>query len=351
MNPGPVWSDPQRKDSARSIAGARRGGPRAEGVLLALGVFLGLAALEGATRMVLRVQSSKLGYSPVRGRRAHEPVNRAGYRDAEHTREKPPGVRRAVFVGDSFTFGAGILLDDTYARRVERGLSAERSERWESIILAMPGIDTEQEETILRKEGFGYSPDLVVLGYVLNDAEDPGAAERRRAMDWTETEAEKRTHPFWRRSALLSLVADRLHATRENRARIENHLALYRDGAPGFVAVKKSLNTMAAACRERGVPFVVVLFPLFANPLDDNYPFASIHEKVGAVVRSAGATLVDLLPYYRGMDWHLLVVEGEKDEHPNELAHRIAAQALLAALESMPLPPPRPIPKPVPRVH
>ena len=62
---------------------------------------------------------------------------------------------------------------------------------------------------------------------------------------------------------------------------------------------------------------------------------AAVHQKVATVARSAGATVVDLLPYYRGMDWHLLVVEGALDEHPNELAHRIAAQALLAALEAV----------------
>jgi hypothetical protein len=275
----------------------------------------------------------------VRGRKSREPINSAGYRDVEHTKEKPPGVRRVVFVGDSFTYGVGVLLDDTYARRTGRGLSSDRSEPWESIVLATPGIDTEQEEVILEQEGFAYSPDLVVLGYVLNDAEDPGAAEQRRARAWTEAEEEKRLQPFWRRSALLSLIADRLHATRENRDRIRNHLDLYREGQPGFVAVRKSIDAMANRCRAAGVPFVVVLFPLFANPLDEHYPFASVHEKVGAIVRSAGATVVDLLPYYRGMDWHLLVVEGARDEHPNELAHRIAAQALLSVLESTALPP------------
>src|SRR4029077_19643629 len=133
---------------------------------------------------------------------------------------------------------------------------------------AEPGIDTEQEQVILENEGLAYSPDLVVLGYVLNDAEDPAAAERRRAADWEEAQAERLTHPLWRQSALLSLIADRLHATREDRRRIPNHLDLYKEGQPGFVAVKKSIDAMAERCRQVGVPFVVVLFPLFANPLD-----------------------------------------------------------------------------------
>lgn len=323
----------------------------AEGVLLVFGMVLGGVILEGGARAARHSQTEKGGYSPVRGRRSHEPMNTAGYRDTEHAKEKPPDVRRAVFLGDSFTYGVGVQLDDTYAKRTERGLSAARSKKWESIVLAVPGIDTEQEEAILESEAFGYSPDLVVLGYVLNDAEGPGAAEQRRAKAWAEAETEKQSPAFWRHSALLSLVADRLHATRENRARIENHLALYGDEVPGFAAAKKSLNAMAARCRDKGVPFVVVLFPLFANPLDDHYPFASVHEKVAAAARSAGATFVDLLPYYRGMDWRLLVVEGANDEHPNELAHRIAAQALLAALESIPLPPPRPAATPAPRVR
>jgi hypothetical protein len=278
-------------------------------------------------------------------------MNQAGYRDEPHSIQKPAGVRRAVFVGDSFTYGVGILLDDTYAKRTERGLTQKRSEPWESIVLAVPGIDTEQEEVILEKEGFAYSPDLVVLGYVLNDAEDEGAAEQRRAKDWAEAESEKRSPPFWRRSALFSLVADRLHATAENRKRVRNYLDLYQEGQPGFMAVKKSIDAMATRCRERGVPFVVVIFPLFANPLDDTYPFLLIHEKVGALARSSGAKIVDLLPYYHGMDWHLLVVEGARDEHPNELAHRIAAQALLSALSEISFPPLSAAVRPASRIH
>jgi hypothetical protein len=42
---------------------------------------------------------------------------------------------------------------------------------------------------------------------------------------------------------------------------------------------------------------------------------------------------LDLLPFYRGLDWKLLVVEGGADEHPNEIAHRIAAEALLRLVD------------------
>ena len=92
---------------------------------------------------------------------------------------------------------------------------------------------------------------------------------------------------------------------------------------------------MGALCRERGVPFVVAIFPLFGNPLDDSYPFTEVHRTIAQSAAAAGARVVDLLPVYRGLRWDLLVVDGVDDEHPNEIAHRLAAQALLKALDEV----------------
>jgi hypothetical protein len=44
---------------------------------------------------------------------------------------------------------------------------------------------------------------------------------------------------------------------------------------------------------------------------------------------------VDLLPAYRRVRWELLVVDGVDDEHPNEIAHRIAAGVILHALDEV----------------
>jgi hypothetical protein len=96
---------------------------------------------------------------------------------------------------------------------------------------------------------------------------------------------------------------------------------------------------MGAWCRQRGVPFVVAIFPLFGNRLDEGYPFAEAHAKVAQAAAEAGARVVDLLPAYRGLRWDVLVVDGAADEHPNEIAHRIAAGVILRALDDVvPLP-------------
>jgi hypothetical protein len=301
--------------------------------LLAGGVVVGGGVLEVVVRLATPTPLPRSGYPVVRGGGSFRPENSAGYRDVEHTKKKRTGVHRAVFVGDSFTYGAGVLFDDTYPKRVERGLIEDRGEPWEAVVLAVPGFDSEREAKIVREEVFAYEPDLLFLGYVLNDAEDIAADERRRAEDWARERKGTKAHPWWRRSALFGLVADRLYATAQNRERIRNYRALYEDDAPGFRAATKAVSEIAELSRRNKVPLVVAIFPLFGNPLDQRYPFEAIHRKIAAAFTPMGLVLVDLLPYYRGLDWKLLVVEGASDEHPNEIAHRIAAQALLRAVD------------------
>ena len=309
------------------------GSRRAEIALLLGAVVVALLVAEGATRLLGGDGSS--GYAPLRtGRRDRQPINALGYRDLERVQPKPAGVRRLVCLGDSFTWGVGVLFDDAWPQRVERTLSRTRGERWEAVNLAEPGMNAVEQVSRLDSEGFGYGPDVVVLGWVLNDSEDDDAAEARRARDWAEQEG-REPGPFealWSRSALVRLVRARVHATLENRRRISGYRSMYADDYAGWKKAHQALVTMGGLCRARGVPFVVVIFPLFANPLDARYPFAELHTKVAQAAGEAGARVVDLLPSYRKVDWRLLVVDGAADEHPNEIAHRIAAQAIARAM-------------------
>ena len=102
-----------------------------------------------------------------------------------------------------------------------------------------------------------------------------------------------------------------------------------------WIAARKSLKAIGAWCRQRGIPFVVAIFPLFGNRLDDGYPFEEAHARIAHAAAEAGARVVDLLPAYRGLRWDVLVVNGADDEHPNEIAHRLAAGVILRALDDV----------------
>src|SRR5262249_33518898 len=107
------------------------------------------------------------------GRNAiHIRINAAGQRDDRNLpTEKSSGVFRVVVLGDSFTFGGKVPLEQTFSPSLERALGAlEPSRRFEVVNLAVPGYNTEQEMLGLKEVGLGYHPDLVIVNFVLNDA-------------------------------------------------------------------------------------------------------------------------------------------------------------------------------------
>lgn len=313
-----------------------KGSRRVEIALLLASALVALLVGEAGARLLGSDGGS--GYAPLRtGRKHRAPINSAGYRDLERARAKPPGVRRMVCLGDSFTWGVGILFDDAWPQRVERMLTRTRGETWQAVNLAEPGMNAVEQVGRLASEGFAYQPDVVVLGWVLNDSEDEDAAEARRARDWEEEEHREPglADALAARSALFRIVRTRIRATVENRRRISGYQSMYDDGYAGWVGARDALSKMGGMCRAQGVPFLVVIFPLFANPLDERYPFAEPHNKVAQAAGEAGAKVVDLLPAFRTVDWRLLVVDGANDEHPNEVAHRIASQVIAAAMDEV----------------
>lgn len=307
---------------------------RAEWLLLAGSVLAFLLFAEAAVRLLGADRPRPTGYAPVNtNRRAMRPQNAHNYRDRERTTAKPAGVHRVVSLGDSFAWGASVEFEDAYPQRLERGLARRRGEPWEVVSLALPGMNTVDQAAQLEGEGMAYGPDVVLLGYVLNDSEDAQAAETRRVEDWVRA---RQARPRWYdRSALFRLVGGRLAATAENRRRVAGYRSMFAADAPGWIASRDALHRMGALCRARGVPFVVAVFPLFGNPLDEGYPFDEVHRTVAQAAAAAGARVLDLLPVYRGLRSDLLVVDGADDEHPNEIAHRIAAGAMLKVLDEV----------------
>src|SRR5262249_5854828 len=147
-----------------------------------------------------------------------------------------------VLLGDSFTWGASVLFDDAYGQRLERWLVRSRGEPWEVVNLAVPGLNTVGEAAQLASEGFAYSPDVVVLGYVLNDSEDENAAEARRAADWlADRTGRPPEEPILDRSALFRVVRGRLFATYQNRERVAGFRSMYAPGYSGWIAAQAAL--------------------------------------------------------------------------------------------------------------
>jgi len=92
---------------------------------------------------------------------------------ASETSEEPTPFRTA-FLGDPLTFGEGVRFEDTYpevtARLLEQRLP-ENSPPIRSYNFGVGGYNAEQSLYLLQHEVQEIHPDLVVLGYSINDAE------------------------------------------------------------------------------------------------------------------------------------------------------------------------------------
>ncbi|HET9482132.1 MAG TPA: GDSL-type esterase/lipase family protein [Candidatus Polarisedimenticolia bacterium] len=91
-------------------------------------------------------------------------INAMGLRDIEHSREPAPGVPRVLVLGDSFMYGQGVAMDRTLPRRLQEHLPGT-----EVINAGIPGYDLGQEYLYYRERMRAYRPDLVLLGFFIND--------------------------------------------------------------------------------------------------------------------------------------------------------------------------------------
>ena len=112
-------------------------------------------------------------------------VNHLGLRGRETTVEKPPGTRRIVMLGDSFTMGKGVEDDETFSVLVERALQASLAAcGGGSVEVLNGGVDSYApilSYLQLERDLARLAPDLVVLNVDNSDLIQE-AAYRQQAV-------------------------------------------------------------------------------------------------------------------------------------------------------------------------
>jgi hypothetical protein len=113
----------------------------------------------------------KEGFWEVGGQRIPVKINSKGLRDKEYSYEKDRGVFRILVLGDSFTEGFQVPLEDTFCKVLERRLN-KGGRHVEVLNAGFAGIGTDYELLFFSREGYKYRPDLVLLAFFGNDISD-----------------------------------------------------------------------------------------------------------------------------------------------------------------------------------
>jgi hypothetical protein len=96
-------------------------------------------------------------------------VNSLGFRGPEISPAKKPGVRRVLFLGDSFVFGAGLKEHETLPYAVSRELERRHVGDFEVINGGVYGYQTVNELEFFTKFGVPLHPDIVVILVMTHD--------------------------------------------------------------------------------------------------------------------------------------------------------------------------------------
>lgn len=243
-------------------------------------------------------------------------INERGFRGPVVPHRRTPGARRILFLGDSVTFGYRIARwEDTYPFALADSLGAAGSVAVEAVNLAVEGYSQWQQYIVLAGEGEKYAPDLVVIGFVLNDVTEMFHLTRYGGSD----ESFQVRHSYassWERllagSALVYELQNvirevkarrrlgedlRLGAIRQEQLEVETLMR-----APERPNVRTAwdialadLQRIVDRCRARGVPVLLVVFP-FTVQLDDPTGLSAPQEVITSYAHARGIPTIDLLP-------------------------------------------------------
>jgi lysophospholipase L1-like esterase len=261
-------------------------------------------------------------------------VNALGLRGPETTVEKRAGVRRVAVLGDSIAFGYWVAERDAFPRQLEAMLeeAAGTAGRVEVLNFGVPGYNLDQEIEALRARALAFSPDVVVVAFCLNDLEGIFSYELGLVQDRAgrgRTISGRLREALLARSLLFAWVEYRLSELEARRrfVRARNPIGgpLHAEAvAAQEAALRARLDVLRSLLAARGIPGLLVVFPVLGGPFE-RYPHRALHRAAVEAAEDAGLAAVDLLGCYSGYPFRALRVDVV---HPSPLGHRVAAHAI-----------------------
>ena len=288
-----------------------------------------------------------MGYELVPGSVSFEDgawyrINGDGVRDRDFPLAKPAGVFRIAAVGDSCTFGLGLELEDTWPKQLERELRRTRPQV-EVINFGVMGYNTPQEAERIQDKVLKYDPDLVIIGYSLNDI---GVLSRQRTLLVTYRGYDSfltTGNAFIDRLLPLSktylLLKNRLFLKKTNADTNPQYskdgLKLIQRGYQRFFfeayaepenwnALVKAFAKIRDLTRPR-IPVLMVIHPELQEM--ERYLFRDLHATVGRLATDHGFLFLDPLDEILARRPRDLRIS-DANTHPNALANKVFIQAI-----------------------
>ena len=274
-------------------------------------------------------------------------INSHGFRGPEIDIDK--GDRyRIVVVGDSVTFGNELPEGAPFPNQLGRLLNRDEL-GYEVLNFALGGYDVLQEVATVEHKALIFKPDLVVVGFCLNDV---GILSLNH--DYLMTLTAYRDNVLYE-SHLARFLFQRFIRARLARDMIlANELSFFRmnfkdridpigedeelrklmadvgdefpsdmyDDEPRIGRLRYAFRKLSEVARQEGFDVVVVIIPwLFGN-------HRGAHDVVAHEAQRVGFDVLDLTDTFLEYRWEALRMTPYDPIHPNQLGHQLIAEAL-----------------------
>lgn len=310
--------------------------------LVFFGVVVGLAIAEGAARIIytkpwylrmLEEQTAHLQEGSIK-------INSLGLRGRDYPFPKPPNSKRVLMLGDSFTYGFGVSDDGAiFPSLLEKQLNAEFAQQGILIEIlngGMPGSLTDDWVDLLLRIKDSSELDVVLMVFFLRNGSRTGSMGA--FFGPIRQELENRHQQMWlyQYSYIFRLYQD----ARDRAYLSDKYSKALNDsyfGGPGeteeWEIAKANILRIQGIAQEMDAKVGLVVFPVLVE-LNENYPFKAVCEVIAEYSRENDIPTHSLLPAFMGQDGPSLWVSSY-DQHPNRVAHQIAADSMLPFLKQL----------------
>jgi lysophospholipase L1-like esterase len=258
-------------------------------------------------------------------------INSLGMRGPDMTKEKPPGTKRVLVVGDSFAFGYLLPNDASMPTLLEGLLDQKGLGDVQVINGGVPGFGIVDAAGLVEHRGLELQPDILVVAASPGDIADAGV---RTDHDKTGGGSRVRID----RAALFTLV--RTSAIMEFMQylgfvgihmmdpKLSLQSGLHAKVPPA--SIQEAWNRyagpfgeLAKSAREHDLPLVLLSYPGELELFSDN---TTVRDRWKELAAENGVTFVDVLPAMkeRRLDDLYLPADG----HPSKLGNQIVAEKL-----------------------
>lgn len=234
--------------------------------------------------------------------------------------------QQILILGDSFTFGYGLPLEESYPYVLEQYLNEQQGgTAYEVINAGVPGYDTVDELELLKRILPEYSPKWIIVGLHPGDFMSREQIDKKPLIRLREALRYKSAFFAW---------FYRLYKTRlikyvpPPKSLLSVDPDSYID-TPQAVRTKEAFKQIHEIARSNGAELAIMMIvPLVQW---ESYPYKGIHEGVSRLCEENSIQFIDPLVDFSGHESSSLWLS-RNDSHYNADANAIAARALLKFL-------------------